>query len=150
MKIYTSLTDLAADSSLVAQIAITDQDEHAATESSSAYTSSVATVEVTFRPTGLPASSSLDNTYAPGSEIVVRQLALNGTVTEDGGPALVNGKKYLVFLVPSGLPSAGKNEFYITGATAGLFAVKDEGRTFAWLGSEGDRLPAELAIGDLK
>jgi hypothetical protein len=150
VKLYTSLKGLAADSSLVAQIAITDQDEHVATDSSSAYTSSVATIEATFRPTGLPASSSLDTAYGPGSEIVVRQLTLKGTVAEGGGPALVNGGKYLVFLVPSGVPSAGINEFYITGGTAGLFTVMDEGRTFAWRGSEGDSLPAELAIGDLK
>ncbi|MEY2848617.1 MAG: hypothetical protein RI885_1282 [Actinomycetota bacterium] len=150
VKLYANVSDLARDSSLVVEVTVSQQDEHAETTSSSAHTTSLAKVDATFSPPGLSDRAKEDFSAAP-TEVVVRQLTPGaGKLDSSGGPILREGGRYLLFLVPSGVPGEGADQFYITGGTAGLFAAEDDGKSYTWLGNEGDALPPRLTVEDLQ
>ena len=149
VKLYNSIKELAADSTLVASIDVTSQKEYPETDSASAYTASTAEITAIFQTAGLPGDARLDQKFSAGEEIVIRQLATGNSVSEDGSKIVIDASgSYLVFLVESGVPGASGNEFYITGGTAGLFGA--DGDKYQWLGNEGDKLPNSLTAADLQ
>jgi hypothetical protein len=149
VELYNSIEELAADSTLVADIVVTSHKEYPETDSASPYTASTAEIKAVFRPAGLPEDATPTEKFGPGETIVIRQLATGNSVSEDGKKIIIGTSgSYLVFLVGSGVPGASGNEFYITGGTAGLFGAS--GEEYQWLGNEGDKLPSSLSPADLR
>lgn len=149
-ELYESLDALVADSAIVVLVQLSDSTEHAETDSASGFTAFAASIDEVFQPAGL-AGTYEGGEYsqpAPGDEIIVRQL---GT-SEKPGPSvsLDNRGTYLLFLVPTQVPGADADEFYIVGGTAGAYqAVSGVDGTFQAISDDGDALPRELRVADL-
>ncbi len=141
VKLYGSLAELVADSAVVVTGSVVSQE--------SVGDSTVATlrVEEAFAPAGL-GSGLGERRPAPerDSEIQVRQTGTIGTVSS-AGQVLTTGQHYLLFLVPTGLPDAAEDEYFITGAGAGAYSAVDDG--FRRLTDDGDSLPVHLTEADL-
>ena len=98
-------------------------------------------------------SKSENPTLSAGDQIVVRAI---GTGLGDNAP-FKDGGTYLVFLHPTGLPEADRNEYYVTGSKAGIYVLDGaargaDGPSFTKDGVEdqGDNLPEQIALSELQ
>jgi len=71
------------------------------------------------------------------------------TVRELGPPVLAVGDEYLLFLVPTELQGVPADEYFVTGAQAGIYRSDDD----AWvraLTDTGDTLPERITLDDVR
>jgi hypothetical protein len=71
------------------------------------------------------------------------------TVRELGPPLLAVGDEYLLFLVPTELEGVAADEYFVTGAQAGVYRADDD----AWvraLTNTGDVLPERITLDDVR
>jgi hypothetical protein len=150
-ELYDSLDQLVADSAVVVVVDVGISTETAGTESASAYTSFSTDIVDVLNPAGL--GSTLESLTAfdkpvVGGQLTVRQL---GTAKIAGpGPMLTTGKEYLLFLIPTEMPGAGSAEYYIVGGTAGAYMQSQDDSYHAISEEEGDKLPVDLRLDDVK
>lgn len=64
-------------------------------------------------------------------------------------PLLQSGKRYLLFLRPTEVAGASKDEFYIVGGVAGIYEAMSDGSKFVRVSEDGDRTPEILTEGQL-
>ena len=155
VKLYNSVSDVAGDSSIVVSGLVDSQTEVAETSTTSPYVASTLTVTASYSPAGLAANVA-QSSVKVGDKIVVRQIGTLGSSSDT--PYLTPKTGYLLFLAPTGLAGAPSNNYYVTGATAGLYksatgkiAVLTAGSaSFSKEGNEGDKLPATLSASDLQ
>ena len=141
VKMYTSLDELIADSGAVVAGTVVDQQP-------GPDGTTVATVDVerTFVPEGLGSTSLTPTVQVPeGSAVRVRTFG--GVVTSLPSAPLEPGGSYLLFLSPTGLPSADEDEFFITGVIAGIYEA--DGNRYVRAADDGDALPAEVRVDEL-
>lgn len=157
VKLYNSVSEVSSDSSLVASGTVDSQKQVAATATTSPYIASTFTVAATYTPAGLGANvSSGAAPIKAGDKIVVRQIGTLNAISDT--PKLAPGSGYLLFLTPTGLPGAPVNNYYVTGATAGIYesgtgavsSLTDGSASFTKLGDDGDKLPATLSPTELR
>lgn len=136
-ELYGSVAALAADSTLVVVAEVLDQrvvDDQ---------TQSTVVVAESFSPEGLGREVPEGTAPVDGNRLVVRQMNVAGI------PSLSPGGQYLLFLTPTKLDGNAADDFYITGASAGVYAVTGDTFTHGPF-EEGDTLPATLTRGDLE
>jgi len=143
-KLYDGVAALAKDSSEIVTVSVTDRSSVADIEPTTKFTLSTATVTSVVKSVrGL----------APGASIIVRQT---GSPGESGAaPFLEEGRQYLLFLTPSGLERSRGDQYYVTGAEAGLYEAAEQrgaaqgsehGATYVQMQrDEDDDLPATLS-----
>lgn len=156
-ELYESFDELASDSAVVAIVEVRSQEVVYDLDGQQPFTLSTAAVVESMAMeslgTGLP--SDLAPRGETPSEVVVRQMGGDGLPIE---AALEPDRTYLLFLSPSGLEGALASQYYVTGATAGVFVptsdVEAAGAaetTFEHLGPyEGDSLPEQVTPADLR
>ena len=146
-EIYDSFSALNADSTAVVEVQVEDRNSVAAGEDSSAYTAATVVVVAAVQPPDLAESAvDMPSRLEEGSTVVIRQMGEPGTQADT--PYLEPGNRYLVFLTPTQLPNAAANEFYITGAVAGIYKADADG--FVRSSQDGDRIPEILTLKDLE
>lgn len=142
VKMYTSLEELIADSGAVVVGVVADQQP-----GDDGTTISTIDVEQSFAPAGLGSTSpSPPVPVAEGTAVRVRTFS--ATTSSLPSTALEAGSRYLLFLTPTGLPSAADDEFFITGVVAGIYEA--QGDRFVRASDDGDQLPPELHGSDLR
>lgn len=140
-KMYTSLDELIADSSVIVVGVVSDQ--QSSTDGTTVFT---VAVEQTFTPATLGATSPEPAVVVDvGGDIRVRTFGAGTSVTS---APLEQGGRYLLFLTATGLPTAGADEFFVTGVVAGIYRAQGDG--FARVSADGDVLPAELSADELE
>jgi hypothetical protein len=103
-------------------------------------------VERTFTPQGLGTTSRETTVQVPpDSSVLVRTYEDTNTSATPAG--LEQGSAYLLFLAPTGLASAKPNEFFVTGAVAGIY--EQQGEQYVRKVIDADRLPASITADDL-
>ena len=141
VKMYSSLDELVSDSGAIVTGAVVDQQP--GPDGTTVFTIGVDQV---FTPAALGATSPTPIAAVPdGSTVRVRTFgrvasSLPSVPLEPGG-------RYLLFLSPTGLPSAEEDEFFITGVIAGVYEA--EGDRYVRAADDGDTLPQELREEDL-
>jgi hypothetical protein len=71
------------------------------------------------------------------------------TVRELGPPLLAVGDEYLLFLVPTELQGVSADEYFVTGAQAGIYRADGDDWVRA-LTDTGDTLPERIALDDVR
>lgn len=116
-RLYASVEDLRIDSDLVVVGTVTSSREVADIEGSESILT-ISDIEIVK----VVASSERRPTWAPGQTINVRQFGAAGSRDQSPPVPLVSrGGNYLLFLTLSGLDGELSEQFYVTGASAGLF-----------------------------
>lgn len=150
VKLYNSLAELVADSAVVAAGTVISQQtaEDGSEQTGGDFTVATFRVDQAYAPAGL-GSALGQRRPAPerGDELYVRVTGTVGTVSSVAQPQLTEGQRYLLFLVPTGLPDASDQEYFITGAGAGTYVA--EGDAFRRISTDGDSIPAVLTAADL-
>ncbi|SFI79151.1 MULTISPECIES: hypothetical protein [Microbacterium] len=142
VRMYSSVEELISDSGAVVSGMLVDQKP-----GPDGTTEWTVEVKRTFTPATLGATAPTSTvTVAEGSTLRVRTFD-SMTASVPGAP-LDLGSRYLLFLSPTGLPSAGDDEFFITGVSAGVYEVVGDRYVRATDG--GDTLPEELHNDDLR
>lgn len=143
VKFYSSVSDLAADSTIV--ITGTVEEQHTATDLDPVASFTMSTVTVVAAPKGA--------SLAPEAAIEVRQLGSVKQVGPAPVPLLTVGTAYLLYLTASGLSGALASQYYVTGSDAGLCeapspAIAANGRTsFTQMKPDrGDRFPPAITL----
>lgn len=140
-KLYTSLDELISDSGAVVIGVVAEQQ----TDDDGTI---VVTVDVEQSHTpGTLGSTSPEAPVPVATGSTVRVRTFGGLTSSLPSAPLENGGTYLLFLTPTGLPSAGDDEFFVTGVVAGIY--KAQGDRFVRVFDDGDQLPAELHEDDL-
>lgn len=142
VKMYASLEELISDSGAVVVGVIADQQP-----GDDGTTIVTLEVERSFTPAALGSTSPEPPVPVTGGS-VIRVRTFGGAVTSLPSAPLETGGRYLLFLTPTGLPSAGDDEFFVTGVVAGIYKAQGDG--FARDADDGDDLPAELRESDLE
>ena len=76
----------------------------------------------------------------PGSTVIVRQTGSSSQAP--AVPLLKVGEQYLLYLTPSGLDGEQAEQFYVTGANAGIYAETSSGDEYRQVQrQEGEDLP---------
>ena len=103
-------------------------------------------VDQVFTPDGLGAAAREPVAdVPPGSAVQVRTYEdANSSATPAG---LEPGPVYLFFLVPTGLPDAKADEFFVTGSVAGIYEL--QGESYLRKVFDSDRLPGSITAEDL-
>lgn len=125
VKSYTSVAQLAADSTLVANVQVTSQ--QSATAGTLPFITSTAQVQ-----------HVIIGTAAPTSSIVINQVGNANTTST--APLTQVGTSYLVFLTRTKAPSL--NGYYVVGVGAGLYL--DTGKQYEKLDSQSPQLPGVI------
>ena len=149
-ELFESVYGLAAASSAVAVVDVKGQQA----DNAGSMPNTVSTVVVieSFTPAGLGTALKAEGVGvakrpAAGDEIVIRQVEVD--LEEASSPIMSVGRRYLVFLTPSMLNGEKGAQFYVTGASAGVYSA--EGAAFVHGPfEEGDRLPERLTAEDLR
>ena len=144
VKFYSSVSDLAADSTIA--ITRTVEEQHTATDLDDPVASfTISTVTVVAAPKGA--------SLAPQAAIEVRQIGSVKQVGPAPAPSLTVGTAYLLYLTASGLSGALASQYYVTGSDAGLYeapspAIAANGRTsFTQMKTDrGDRFPPAITL----
>lgn len=149
-QLYPDIDALASDSAAIVVGTVTEQRVAADIDDATDFTISSFEVSETLKSNG---------STEPGAVVDVRQIGSE----EQAAPTdlLTPGSTYLLYLTPSGLEGELASQYYVTGANAGLYeAVGSENRSDASVdtglqfvqvdGTEGEPLPNELSINDLK
>lgn len=135
--LYDDIDDLARDSGAIVVGTVSDQ--------WTAGDVTVSTVVVSNTADNPQLGGNVEGGATPmteGDTVEVRQM--NGLPASG---ALERGTEYLLFLTPSMLPGPDAEQFYITGAEAGLY--KRDGSTFRRVVPDsGDELPETISIAD--
>lgn len=133
-ELYTSLDDLAAGSSLIVVAKVASQEVKADIKDAPVQFT-ISTVDVLSTLKGEP----------NGSSIIVRE-----TGTPQNGERLKEGGTYALFLTPSGLDGDLASHYYILGAEAGAYTLKD-GQDAAQLSTlAADAAPADMPALDFE
>lgn len=146
---YSSIADLASASDAVVIGSVASQKVAADVDGTTEFT--LSTIDV---------SSVLKGDVQDKSQIVVRQTG--STKQPSGETFMTEGATYLLYLVKSGLDGDLAKQYYVTGATAGLYAAQQssaaKSATGSSAGSEqtfsrvnvdsGDTLPATVTVAD--
>ncbi len=87
---------------------------------------------------------------AVGGIVTVRQIGTSA-YAETLSPILSAGSRYLLFINPSELPGDDASQYFITGNTAGYYAMTDVVQhgaepVYEKVGDEGDSLPGTLTL----
>ena len=143
-ELYHSISEIAADSSIVVVAEVTSQSVE---KRDIPYTISTAEVLTKYIPTGLGSELRAGANTTPISTVDVRQMG--DAQTETPAPLLETGKKYLLFLTPTMLDGAAATQFSVTGGSAGIYAVSGESFSHGPF-TEGDTLPGTLTGKDLQ
>ena len=131
--LYDNVDELAADSAAIVIGTVSDQHRDG--------DSTVSSLEVVNAPANPHLATNLvdaGNTVNVGDSIAVRQ---------DADPILATGDEYLLFITPSTLPGDGVEQYFITGAVAGLY-VRDGAEYRRVVTDSGDELPETFAIAE--
>ncbi|MFH8253137.1 hypothetical protein ACH3VR_22410 [Microbacterium sp. B2969] len=142
VKLYASLQELISDSGAV--VTGTVVTEQVGEDGTTVFTLDV---ERSFTPEAL-GSTSPEPVVPVHEGSAVRVRTFGGTTTSLPSAALTVGGHYLLFLTPTGLGSAGEDEFFITGVVAGVY--ESSGDHFLRVANDGDDLPAELRESDIE
>lgn len=121
--LYDSLDAVAADSTAVAIVTVDDQEMYSVDtggDLADTYTVSSATVVSVLDAPSL-ASTPAVSRVREGKRIEIRQMGDPSMQLE--APILNVGGTYLLFLVASTLPGDAGRQFYVTGASAGMYAA---------------------------
>jgi hypothetical protein len=148
--LYADATALAGDSSAVVEVVVESQES---VQEELAYTLSTVTVIASVAPQGLAANSNGVSTIAPEEELVIRQLGPSDQ-SSDQVPILETGERYLLFLTPTMLDGDAASQYYVTGASAGIYqaAGAEDGENVSYArvdADSGDTLPATLTTAEL-
>lgn len=106
-------------------------------------TVSTIVVEESFRPAAL--ATALDIAPSPAADTVQVRTMRPASASP---PILSAGATYLLFLTPSMLPGYEADQFFVTGADAGIYAA--DGDAFVHGPFDGDVLPETLRREDLR
>jgi hypothetical protein len=147
-RLYNSIKELSSDSRLVVYGTAGPHEEVADLSPDVDFTLTTVTIEAPIKPSA---------NKMEGQQIIVRQMGSSRQPTEI--PKLVEGETYLLFLTASGLDGDLASQYYITGATAGMYEaagpvdIKNRSTLrstpFSKVPSDdGDKLP-EMITGDL-
>lgn len=157
--IYESLDQLLGDASLVVTGTVTAVRLEEGSEDKGTPPLSVFTFRVaeSVAPPGL--ADGLDDLgivpMTVKSETDIDVLQYGTTAAEAGDTARLQvGESYLLILNPTMLPGDHADDWYITGVEAGMYisdglSLQGEG-IYANLSSEGDRVPPNLTLGELR
>ncbi len=142
VRMYASLDELIADSGAIILGSVTEQ--HPGPDGT---TVSTIAVERSFTPPDL-GKTSLEPPVdvVAGNSISVRTFG--GMTSSLPAASLTPGARYLLFLSPTGLPSAGDDEFFVTGVVAGIYEAKAD--RYLRASNDGDLLPEEIGGEDLR
>lgn len=147
--LYGSIADLAAASDVVVVGTVASQKVVADIDGTTQFT--VSTIDV---------SSVLKGDVESASQIVVRQT---GSADQPSGETFMTpGSTYLLYLVASGLDGDLANQYYVTGATAGIYEAQQTAAATSATGSDAssaqtfsrvnvdssDTLPATVTLED--
>lgn len=147
--LYGSIADLAAASDVVVVGSVASQKVVADIDGTTQFT--VSTIDV---------SSVLKGDVQSASQIVVRQT---GSANQPSGETFMTpDSTYLLYLVASGLDGDLASQYYITGATAGIYEAEQTAAAKSATGSDassvqtfsrvnvdsGDTLPATVTLED--
>jgi hypothetical protein len=141
VRMYSSLDELIADSGAVLVGTVADQ-----RPGPDGTTVSTVNVERVFNPAALGSTSPVAPVTVPEGA-TVRVRTFGGVASSLPSAPLEQGGRYLLFLSPTGLPSADEDEFFITGVVAGIY--ESEGDRYVRAANDGDTLPGELRETDL-
>lgn len=144
--IYNSVSEIAADSTVVAEVTVESQ---RVIDAELPYTVSKVDIARVFSPDGLAANfpKGTRSDVAVGAEINVRQLGSSEYETLPA-PLLEKGSRYLLFLTPTALGGDAAYDFFVVGGNAGIYF--SDGTTFTHPEFvDGDKLPPSLAPSDL-
>ena len=136
--LYESLDDLARDSTAIVVGTVTGerQDDDAI----------IATVQIAHTPTNPQLGAEVDADGPPfvvGDVVDVRQMG-DSESSSGGAPLLQAGQEYLLFLTPTMLAGDAADQYYVTGAEAGLYVRENDVFRRVVLDT-GDTLPATIA-----
>lgn len=121
VRLYSSTSDLAADSALVVTGTVVGQ--QAVVDLSPDLGFTLSTVRL---------NTVVKGDAAPGSAVVVRQVGSEERPTD----LMAVGSHYLLYLTPSGLPGDLGEQYYVTGGNAGLYEAAGGNA----LGTSGDQV----------
>ena len=141
VKLYTSVADLAKDSTVVVSGLVVSQKVVRDIDPTTEFT--ISEVQVADAPKST-------NGIIKGGTILLRQLGSDKQI----GPARIveTGKRYLLYLTASGLEGDLGSQYYVTGGTAGLYEALNSKSTSEIVSfshgasDEGDQLPSQLSI----
>lgn len=146
-KLYDSIFELSADSSLVVVGKVSDQN----VADGSPAPQTISTIEVfeRFSPEGL--GRDLPKEAPPASDSLTLHIRQPGTTDMDFLPApiLKKGESYLLFLAPTMLEGDVGDDFFITGGQPGFFTVEGDSFTRVVTDTD-DKLPRKISEGDLQ
>lgn len=148
--IYNSVSELSADATyvvtgeVIGQTTVTDKYDNA----------------ITLSELQIDELKKLGDKYTDGASlsvggsVVIRQMG-SEEYTETLSPLLTVGSRYLLFVNPTELPGEDSSQYFITGNTAGYYALSDAASRgsespYEKVGDEGDDLPPTLTISDIK
>lgn len=143
--LYESVEELAGDSSNVVRVKVLEQSE--VDDGDLPYTVSRASVQGAYAPKNLGRNVTDAAAVKAGDEIYIRQF---GTSKWEEVPAQIldDDAEYLLFVTPTMLKGA-ESEYYITGGSAGIYKVTEDGRFDHGPFEEGDTLPEVLTEQEL-
>ena len=138
---YSSLDELIADSGAVLVGTVVDQGP-----GPDGTTVSTVEVERAFNPAEL-GSTSPEPPVSVRSGTTVQVRTFGDAASSLPSAPLQPGERYLLFLTPTGLPSAEDDEFFVTGVVAGIYEA--QGDRYVRSADDGDTLPETLREDDL-
>lgn len=136
-ELFDSLEAIEAASTLIVVGEVTDQ------AMDDDVTVSTVVVEDSFLPAAL--ATALDIAPSPPTDTVQVRTTRPASASS---PILSAGAAYLLFLTPSMLPGDEADQFFVTGADAGIYAA--DGDAFVHGPFDGDVLPETLRREDLQ
>lgn len=145
VRLYDSIEELAADSALIVVGTVESQLVTADIDPITDFT--LSTLQVMAVVSG-------DRSFE-GQAVTVRQV---GFKEESASPEILDkGEIYLLYLTPSGLDGELAEQYYVTGANAGIYVsvgndkgvMNDERATFVqYSPQEGESLPSEVRLSE--
>lgn len=126
VRLYANVGELAADSKLVVTATVTSQSVADDIDPRTDFTIS--------RMTILKSMRGSDSVKA-GDEVVVRQLGSSEQAPPV--PLLDQGQVYLLYLTPSGLTGKLAEQYYVTGANAGIYVQQSASKASVGSSAEG-------------
>lgn len=146
--VYSSVEQLATDSAIIVEVAVSDGAAQAVVDDSGRTQPPFVVSTVTVAAIhGAPLAQELGAKQpAVGDELRIFQIGRPGALL-GGVDVLERGQKYLLFLVPTSIPGAASNEYFPTGDVSGIYRVTKEG--FTQHPVEGDTLPELFTSSEL-
>ena len=133
VRLYSSVGEIADDSAVVATGRVTAQRVVRDIDEDTDFT--LSTVRV------LSVKKAGEDDISTGDSIVVRQT---GSSDQPSGESfLAPGGAYLLYLTASGLPGTQADQFYVTGATAGVYRLQLEASSSPSVDAQQERAAAE-------